>query len=349
MSAVKKLGVMAVLCGCVAIVALPANAVQTITFAGDEYVDNFRDIWWWSPVEGQDYGDFINSGMNLISNGGSPSRAVVGGDDTAVNFTGLRTGSSGASFLTVYDTTPADGATTRNLFDATGGLQVSADVLFAPGNHVAAAGIVALYNEGQDGLAVLVQNRSGGANYDYPKVSLVFQQGGGLSPLASFTLTDGSIIQGDTNGGLDPASAVGSLSGDHWYRIVMDLSVTGDSYTVTGTYYRHSDPTDPDSDLILITTAAFDGSLEWSGSLSNPGNALDLTNPGQIGLMAWTPENFNDGIAAGWTAADPHVDNIGVSITNFTFPGTVIPAPGAIILAMIGTGLVGWVRRRRAL
>ena len=100
----------------------------------------------------------------------------MGGDDDALNFTGVKIPNGGKNFLTVYDTTPADGTATRNLFDASlpGGLTISADVLFAPGNHGASAGVVALYSEGQDALALLANN-GGGGNNDVPTLSLIFQ------------------------------------------------------------------------------------------------------------------------------------------------------------------------------
>jgi hypothetical protein len=91
------------------------------------------------------------------------------------------------------------------------------------------------------------------------------------------------------------------------------------------------------------------GSLTYSGSLSNPGNPLDLTNPGQIGLMAYTPESFGDGLGAGGTGADPRTDNLGVSITNFTFPGggNAVPEPATWAMMIMGFGGIGAVVRRR--
>lgn len=68
----------------------------------------FRDVFWWGTAynggtKGVGSPDFINSVQsNLISNGGTPARAVLGGDDYALNFTGLKT-SGGASFLSIYD------------------------------------------------------------------------------------------------------------------------------------------------------------------------------------------------------------------------------------------------------
>ena len=111
----------------------------------------------------------------------SANHAVPGpGPYTALNFTGPSI-SGGQSYLSIYDTTPADGAATKNLFDATGGLKVSADVLFV--KHNVSGGVVALYNEGQDALALLATNGDGN-NTDIPKLDLVWQSPGSGTVLA---------------------------------------------------------------------------------------------------------------------------------------------------------------------
>jgi hypothetical protein len=310
------------------------NAVPVYT--NNQTTGNFRDVFWWGTAfnggtAGVGSPDFINSGNNLVL---SDNHARPLGDDTALNFTGIRT-SGGASFLSIYDTTPADKTITKNLFDASapGGLTLSADVLFAETGHSMAGGIVALYNEGQDGLALLAKSAG---NTDDARLDLVFQQSGNPTVLTTAAVPLGAF-QSDTNGSVD----TGPLSGDHWYRIIMNLSVVGDTWTVNGQFYSHTDPTNPNSALgPLITT------LNFSGSVSDPdAAALHLTNPGEIGLMAWTPENFNDGLAAGGTGADPGVDNIGVSITNFS--NTPVPEPATMFLGGLGLIAFGYAARRR--
>jgi hypothetical protein len=125
----------------------------------------------------------------------------------------------------------------------------------------------------------------------------------------------------------------------------------GDTYAVTGSIWNHVDPWDPNSAL----GAQIGTDLIVSGNLlsnPSPGNGADLarvlTNPGQIGLMASVVGAYGDGInfTAGGSAANPLVDNVGVSITNFTFPDP-IPEPSSAILAMIAAAMMGVVRRRR--
>src|SRR6185295_11628046 len=113
---------------------------------------------------------------------------------------------------------------TRNLFDASqpNGLQVSADVLFAPGQHIASGGVVALYNQGQDALALLASN-GGGNNQDTPKLSLVFR----------------SVGQGITLTSV-PLPGLTTFAEGAWYRVTMDLSVVGTTFTVNASFQNHS-------------------------------------------------------------------------------------------------------------
>jgi hypothetical protein len=54
--------------------------------------------------------------------------------------------------------------------------------------------------------------------------------------------------------------------------------------------------------------------------------------------------SFNRVVLRDWMDDSVYIDNL-----HFGTVGSAIPAPGAILLGTLGTGLVGWLRRRRAL
>ena len=307
---------------------LPAdydNTANTVV-AGPTPVNNqttglFRDVFWYSLNNGAprvDSPDFINSGNSLIL---QSNHAVPGpGPITALNFTGPSV-AGGQSYLSIYDTTPAN-SIIRNLFDAAKGIEISADVLFV--KHNSSGGVVALYGGGQDGLALLANNRDGN-NTDIPTVSLIFKSPGQGITLATATLPSGSFCTA-TDGG------VGCTPGDHWYRVVMALTVTGDAFAVTGNFFNHSTAADPNSALgSLITTLSFTGSL-----LNSDPSSLALANPGEIGVMAMGDESIS------------LPDNVGISITNFSYPGGKVPEPASLTLLGLGLIGLGLMHRRRA-
>lgn len=184
-----------------------------------------------------------------------------------MNFTGTAAG-SGDTWITVYDTTAADD-TVKNLF---GNVGLTADVLIHTFNNRKAAGLLALFNEeaGKKGLALIV--------YD----------GGGSDSLALGTVdkATGQFTQ------LATVALAGNISENTWYRLTMDVVVTGASVTVTGRVFRHTTPTDPNSP----PATQIGGTLSFSGP--RPAG-VDAT--GELGMAA----------AANGTSVDS-------SVTNFT-------------------------------
>jgi hypothetical protein len=282
------------------------NTGNTVTTGpvthNNQTAGKFRDTIWWSinnglPRVGSD--DYINQGNSLILQN---NHAVPGpGPYTALNFTGPSV-SGGQSYMSIYDTTVGDGAATKNLFDAAQGLVVSADVLFTA--HNVSGGVLALYNEGQDAL-VLLANNAGGNNPDHTTMSLVWQSVGQGTTLGSITLP------------------YASFSVNTWYRVTMNLLVTGDTYSVNGVFQNHLVGTDPTSGLDGVIA-----NLPVSGSITGSLMGSSLTNPGEVGILAMGRESI----------ALP--DSVGLSVTNFS----AVPEPATMFL--LGLGAVALRRRK---
>jgi hypothetical protein len=282
------------------------NTLNTVTTGptthNNQTSGKFRDTIWWSINNGQPRvgsGDYISRGNSLVLSG---NHAVEGtGPYTAMNFMGPAI-SGGQSYMSVYDTTVADGTATKNLFDASQQLTISADVLFTI--HNTSGGVFALYNEGQDAIALLANN-AGGNNPDHAYLSLVWQSVGQGTTLGTINLPYTSFTTGN------------------WYRVSMDVLVSGDTYWMNGVIQNHSVGTDPTSGLGGVIA-----NVPISGSISGSLMGSSLTNPGEVGIMAMGRESI----------ALP--DSIGVSVTNFS----VTPEP--ITFTLFGLGALALRRRK---
>jgi len=156
--------------------------------------------------------------------GGINLGADLGGTgETALNFTG-GAGPAGDTWITVYDTDPDD--PTPTLF--TGSVSLSADVLIHRFNNAKGAGLLALYNEGpgKKGLALILFDNG---NSDVLVLATV-DQAGRLTGLKGVSLGAG-ILE------------------DAWYRVTMDVGVSGKSVGVTGRVFRYAINQDPNSGL----------------------------------------------------------------------------------------------------
>ena len=77
---------------------------------------------------------------------------------------------------------------------------------------------------------------------------------------------------------LAKALAPGQILINKWYRVTMDVVVTGGALSVTGKVFNHLDSLDPNS----AVTTQVGGSLLFSGTLAGAG----LADSGEVGIAA---------------------------------------------------------------
>ena len=181
-----------------------------------------------------------------------PGPDLGGTGHQAMNFTGTAT-SAGDVWITVYDATLA----TPDEDPIYGSVGLAADVLIQSHSNRKGAGLLALFNEGagQKGLALVLYDNG---NSDSLTLAVADPATGAFTPLASVAL------------GANVAENV-------WYRVTMDVAVSGGTVTVTGKVFGHAVTTDPGSAL----GAQIGTSLGFSGTLP-----AGVVSPGEVGLVA---------------------------------------------------------------
>ena len=197
----------------------------------------------------------------------NPGPDLGGTGHDAMNFTGSA-GAGGDAWITVYDTTPGN----PDPGPAYGSVSLTADVLIQTYNNRKGAGLLALFNEGT-GLKGLSLALYDSGNSDSVVLGTVDPATGQLTALATVSL-GGNIVE------------------NSWYRLTMEVAVSGANVTVTGRVFRHATATDPNSPL----GAQVGSTLAFSGTRPAGVNAA-----GEVGMVA--------------SAASTSVNS---SVTNFT-------------------------------
>ena len=102
------------------------------------------------------------------------------------------------------------------------------------------------------------------------------------------------LATADQSGGLVLLKSVSlgaNIAENTWYRVTMDVAVSGTNVTVTGKVFQHATPSDPNS----AVGAQIGATLSWSGALPAGVDAA-----GEVGIVA----------SAFSTAVDSSVTNL---------------------------------------
>jgi hypothetical protein len=224
---------------------LAAAALLATLVPGASALPNFRDV---------RRAANINDGLDLCGTG------IAG-----VNLTGGAR-AAGDTWISVYDTTPADN-TVQNLF---GDVTITADVMTKRFNNAKGGGVLALFNEGtgKKGLAAVISNAG---NTDRLLLGTVSAGSKAFTPLAS-------------------ASLRGRVAQCAWYQVTMGVDVQGSNVVVTATVFSHATKANPNS-----APQALLGWLVWSGPLP-----AGVDPVGQIGIAGRAKMAVEDTSIANW-------------------------------------------------
>ena len=200
-----------------------------------------------------------------------PADITVGPDVCGTGYPSINLKGSavaaGDTWITVYDTTPAD-AVVMNTF---GNTSSAADVLMRAYNNKKGAGLLALFNEGsgKKGLALVIYDNG---NTDTLALGTVSKASG------TFTV-------------LKTASLANRIAECNWYRLTMDVVVSGSNVTVTGNVFRHATASNPNSAVGVSV-----GSLSFTGP--RPAG-VDAT--GEVGIVGSAASAVEDSSVTNFT------------------------------------------------
>jgi hypothetical protein len=216
----------------------------------------------------------------------APSSVDLGGiSHCALNFRGT-VGSAADTWLTVFTGGPSGPTSQGNpIFDALNCIQMRADVLVSPFNNAKGAGLVALLGEsgGKGLLSLLVNN----GNADRLSIN-------------SIDPTTGRIVA------LGSGSLGGAIAQNAWYRLFFLLqafrppglasAASAPDAVVLTSVQGHSNPADPNSDLVFPPLASFELEL----SLAD----LGIGTEGHVGMAGWAKSAVVDSNITNFLAFD---------------------------------------------